>query len=178
MALVSCISVGGHCVLSMELLLQAVSGILIPLPICLLYLDVEFGGCISGFRLPLNPLAATMYDMFSSCIVYYLFLTSISVVFLISLTLIGSMNHNSRAPCCLLKSLFCWSGYIQWWHEWWLNESECEWTRCISLYTAQVTWRHLSFPAQLQPAAHWLPHQAEAVCAKTMTSRDLWILMS
>ena len=37
----------------------------------------------------------------------------------------------------------------------------------IILYTAQATWRHLSFPAQLQLAV--IGYCAEAVCAKTMT---------
>ena len=66
------------------LLLKFEKSLCCPLPMCLLYLDVEFGGCISGLRLPSDPLTATMYHLFGPCIIY-LFLTSVSVVFPISL---------------------------------------------------------------------------------------------
>ena len=76
---------------------------------------MEFGGCISGFRLLLYPLAATMYHYYVSLssvfmlyLCLYLFVSPVSVVLFIS---------NSQAACCLLNSLFCPSGYIWWWHQ-------------------------------------------------------------
>ena len=61
--------------------------------------------------------------------------------------------------------------------KWWVVKkwSELIMSAYIELKWLEDTW---TFPPQLQPAADWLPCQAEAVCAKTMTLGDLCILMS
>ena len=109
---------GGYYILSMELLLQAVFDNFLSnsspecekslhylLPIFLLYLVVEFGGCISGFRLPSYPTTATMYHY----VMFVLLLICCFCVYCIAylLTLTGSVNDNSQAACCVLNSLFC-----------------------------------------------------------------------
>ena len=172
MVLVSCVCTGGYCVLSVELLLQVVFDNLISLssllpgcekslsyllPICLLHLVVEFGGCTSGFRLPLYPLAATMYHYQVSlcyvCVFTYLFLPYL--LYYSFLTLTGS----SPAACCLLNSysvqVVTYGDDMRWE---WITSMNMKWMNEIILYTTKATWRHLSFPAQLQLAAHWLLH--------------------
>ena len=106
--------------------------------------------------------AATMYQYYWCCVLY---------LCVILLCIYGSMINNSEA------SPYVWILYyvevhynmmsVCWW--WWdevVIQMNMRWEEQVSLYTAQVTWRHQSFPAQLQPAVHWLLHQAEAVCTK------------
>ena len=88
------------------------------------------------------------------------------------LCIYGSMNNNSQAAPLYLSSLILSSAVTRWSVLVMMMIDGCEmrWVNQVSLYTAQLAWKPTwDFQLQLQPAADWLPCQAEAVCAKTMT---------